>query len=205
MARSDAGSASTGLGRWRAYHALVALAGLALCGVLAFSTGGHPPGFVLIPLVLLLWAVAHLFGWGAHRLMLAGNRVPPTIAAPTVTVLAIVSAVTAFASAALALLQRILDGALEADARWMLALGLVAGVSAVGLLRRTHWGRLLTGACYALGALWLIARVVSHLRAGGAVEVGALAVVIVAILVALALAYWLIVSAHARARFGDGV
>ena len=42
-------------------HAILALIGLGVCGVLLTATSGHPPGVVFLPLAVAAWLVAHAF------------------------------------------------------------------------------------------------------------------------------------------------
>lgn len=52
---------------FRVLHILVAITAVIACVILAFATGGHPPGIVFIPFVLVYWLVAHLFLFGLKR------------------------------------------------------------------------------------------------------------------------------------------
>lgn len=45
---------------FRILHALVALSAVIICAVLVLAKGGHPPGIVFVPFVIVYWVVTHL-------------------------------------------------------------------------------------------------------------------------------------------------
>ncbi len=45
---------------FRILHALTALTAVIACVVLIFAKGGHPPGIVFVPFVLVYWVITHV-------------------------------------------------------------------------------------------------------------------------------------------------
>jgi len=54
---------------FRILHIVIAVVATIICIVLAFATGGHPPGIVFIPFVLAYWIISHLVLFGLKLLL----------------------------------------------------------------------------------------------------------------------------------------
>ena len=58
---------------FRGLHIVLALIGAGLCVLLVMSKGGHPPGIVLVPIVLVIWLAGHALLWLSRRLSIRGK------------------------------------------------------------------------------------------------------------------------------------
>ena len=57
--------------RW--LHAIWAIIGCGLSILLASATGGHPPGLVFVPVVIVIWIVGHALLWASRKLAVRGK------------------------------------------------------------------------------------------------------------------------------------
>lgn len=136
----------------RIAHLAWALPCVAISAVLVMARGGHPPGFVYLPLALVAWGLGHLFLWGAGRLASRGleawGRDGHASRWPWALVVSLL-ATGLVTAAGLALLVRMaVDWDLGVDA-WtatLLAVWLPHGACFVGLLLRRAWSRGLAAA-----------------------------------------------------------
>lgn len=62
--------------RLRVAHAAWAAVGIIVCLLLVLNgRQGHPPAAILVPMVLVGWAVGHGLIWGVQRLAAKGRRI----------------------------------------------------------------------------------------------------------------------------------
>lgn len=157
---------------FRALHVLWALPCVAVSVLLVLSKGGHPPGIVFVPLVLLAWGLGHLLLWGTHWLARKGlAKRGPSATWPVAVVLALVG------SGVVAFLGILLGGAAAFErSHWsawdVTLLGVVVAhlPAFAGLLLRERWSRLWAAALTAFWSLTMLYQMVDALRRGSSID-----------------------------------
>ncbi|HMB54198.1 MAG TPA: hypothetical protein VKU40_12835 [Thermoanaerobaculia bacterium] len=177
---------------WRvllALHLLWALAGLALCLLLATATTGHPPGIAFLPFAAGAWGLGHLFLYVAGRLARAGVERTGSVRWPPALLAALlgsggVAALGLFVLASLSVQRQ----ALDAWTATLAAVWLPHVVVFSALLLRRRWAR---PRAVALALFWVLVLVVQVFTT---TDVRAWEWPVVALLIAalgaLALALW---------------
>jgi len=158
---------------------------------------GHPPAIILLPVVLLAWAVGHGFIWGVQRLADKGRR---TVAQPATDSqrwpLALRLAAVGTGSAALVGAAQVVGTLLEgswypfnhASYWWaMLLVWVVHAICFAGLLLRRRWSRLLSATLAFGWAALLGLQVAEHLAPGASSDTAGvlIAIALMAVLVLL--------------------
>jgi hypothetical protein len=198
--------------RRRAAHAVWAAVGVIVCLLLVLTgRGGHPPAIILLPLVLVAWAVGHGLIWGALRLAAAGRRKGAGAADGQPWPLGLKVAVVCTAAAALLGVAQVVGTVLTR--RWypfnqagewtaMLLVWLVHAACFAALLLRRGWSRLLSAALAFGWAVLLGVQVAEHFRRGASDTTGLF--IVVALMVSLLLfGSYLVSSSKARSFLGD--
>jgi hypothetical protein len=192
-------------GAWAAVCVIVSL-------LLVLAGGkGHPPAVILLPLVLVAWAVGHGLVWGALRLAAAGRRTRAGPVQGPAWPLGLRAAVVGTAVGALIGVVQVVGTVVTGKwypftqaglwAAMLLVWALHAACFAALLLRR-RWSR---PSCAALAFGWaalLGVQVVEHFRSGSSDTPGLL--IAVAIMVSLLLfGSYLVLSPRTRSFLGD--
>ena len=158
---------------------------------------GHPPAIILLPVVLLAWAVGHGFVWGVQRLADKGRRtVARTATDGQRWPLALRLTAIVTGSAALVGVAQIVGTLLKGDwypfghasAWWaMLVVWAVHAACFAGLLLRRRWSRLLSATLAFGWAALLGLQVAEHLAPGASSDTAGvlIAIALMAVLVLL--------------------
>jgi hypothetical protein len=193
----------------RVAHAAWASVCIVVCLLLVVNgRQGHPPAIILLPVVLLAWAVGHGFIWGAQRLADKGRR----MAAPTVTngqrwPLALRLAAVGTGAAALVGAAQIAGTLLKGswypfnDASYWWAMLLVWVVHAIcfaGLLLRRRWSRLLSATLAFGWAALLGLQVAEHLAPGAPSDTTGVLIAIALMVVLVLFGYYIATSSGTR-------
>jgi len=192
-------------------HGVWAAACVGVCLLLIFTGGrGHPPAVILLPLVLVAWAVGHCLLWGALRLAAAGQRTPadPAEAQPWPPGLRV--AVVCTAAAALLGVVQVIGTVFRGNwypfnepGLWsaLLLVWFIHAVCFAALLLRRRSSRLLSAALAFGWAALLGLQVVEHFRRGASDTSGLL--IAMAIMVSLlAFGSYLVVSTKVKSFLG---
>lgn len=169
---------------------------------------GHPPAIILLPVVLLAWAVGHGFIWGAQRLADKGRR----MAAPTVTSgqrwpLALRLAAIGTGSAALVGAAQVVGTLFKgswypfnhASYWWaMLLVWVVHAICFAGLLLRRRWSRLLSATLAFGWAALLGLQVAEHLAPGAPSDTTGVLIAIALMVVLVLFGYYIASSSRTR-------
>ena len=169
---------------------------------------GHPPAIILLPVVLLAWAVGHGFIWGAQRLADKGRR----MAAPTVTNgqrwplalrLAAIGTGTAALVGAAQLAGTLFKGSWypfnDAGFWWaMLLVWVVHAICFAGLLLRRRWSRLLSATLAFGWAALLGLQVAEHLAPGASSDTTGVLIAIALMVVLVLFGYYIASSSRTR-------
>lgn len=193
----------------RVAHAVWAALCIVACLLLVVNgRQGHPPAIILLPVVLLAWAVGHGFIWGAQRLADRGRR----MAAPTVTngqrwPLALRLAAIGTGSAALVGAAQVVGTLFkgswypfnDAGIWWaMLAVWVVHAACLAGLLLRKGWSRLLSATLAFGWAALLGSQVAEHLGPGTSSDTTGALIAIALMVVLVLLGYYIASSSRTR-------
>lgn len=198
--------------RANAAHAVWAATGIVAC-LLLILTGreGHPPAVILLPVVLIAWAIGHGFIWGALRLAAAGRRKTATAADGQPWPLGL--RLAAFGTAAGTLLGVAQVAGTIWTGRWypfqhagewtaMLLVWLVHAVCFAALMLRRRSSRPLSATLAFGWAALLGVQVAEHFRNGSPDATGLL--IVVALMAALVLfGFYLVSSSKAKSFLGD--
>jgi hypothetical protein len=161
-----------------------------VCCLLLVLTGrtGHPPAIILLPVVLLAWAMGHGFIWGVQRLADKGRRtVAPTATDGQRWPLALRLTAIGTGSATLVGVTQIVGTLLKGDwypfghasAWWaMLVVWAVHAACFAGLLLRRRWSRLLSATLAFGWAALLGFQVVEHLAPGASPDTAGMGIAI---------------------------
>ena len=148
-------------------------AGISL--LLVFSTGGHPPGIILLPLVLPVWIIGHGAIWGIAWLAGKGRTHGGGSSWPPVLLLALIGSGVAAAIGIIQLSGTILLGTFypfRGVILWTatLAFWSAHGVNFAGLLLRRPWSRELSALLCVVWAAVPIWQVLDHLLRGRQID-----------------------------------
>ena len=169
---------------------------------------GHPPAIILLPVVLLAWAVGHGFIWGVQRLADKGRRMVARTAAdgqrwPLGLLLAAVGTGSAALVGVIQIVGTTLKGDLypfsHASAWWaMLVVWMVHAACFAGLLLRRRWSRLLS-ATLAFGWVALLGlQVAEHLAPGAPSDTTGVLIAIALMVVLVLFGYYIASSSRTR-------
>jgi hypothetical protein len=159
-------------------HAILALIGLGVCGVLLTATSGHPPGVVFLPLAVAAWLVAHAFLGLLQLLVVMGrSRLERMDGEPASWPLLLILIVTVFSLTFLYMLAGLVEWALSGEAMGTrrlvyIALQLAVFISLCGILLRMNWGRLMVAAMSLLLALYVLVRAVPEVFSSNQIGIG---------------------------------
>ena len=198
--------------RLRAAHAVWAAVGAAVCLLLVLTgRGGHPPAIILLPLVLVAWAVGHGLIWGTLRLAATGRRKGIGTADDQAWPLGLKVVLVGTAAVALLGVAQIVGTVLTG--RWypfqqagewaaMLLVWLLHAACFTALLLRRRSSRPLSAALAFGWAALMGVQIAQHFQSGSSDTAGLLiAVVLMASL--LLFASWLLSSKKVRSFLGD--
>jgi hypothetical protein len=161
-------------------HAILALIGLSVCGVLLTATSGHPPGVVFLPLAVATWLVAHAFLGLLQLLVVMGrSRLERIGGEPGSWPLLLILIVAVFSLTFLYMLAGLVEWALSGEAMGTrrlvyVAVQLAVFVSLCGILLRMNWGRLMVAAMSLLLALYVLGRAVPEVFSSNQIGIGML-------------------------------
>jgi hypothetical protein len=167
--------------------------------VLLVLTGrtGHPPAIILLPVVLVAWAVGHGLIWGVQRLADKGRRTVAQTATdgqrwPLALRLAAIGTGSAALVGVTQIVGTLLKGSLypfrHACGWWaMLVVWVVHAACFAGLLLRQSWSRLLSATLAFGWAALLGLQVAQHLAPGASSDTAGvlIAIALMAVLVLL--------------------
>ncbi|NNE46922.1 MAG: hypothetical protein HKN37_09720, partial [Rhodothermales bacterium] len=166
----------------RVFHLVWAIPGLVVSYIFATATGGHPPGILFLPVVLIVWGVGHLAIWGASRVARkAGAKRGQRTTWPISIIIAVASTgIVAFAGLFLVVAGLITGEGLSNQIQYaVLILAWIGHTAAfLGLLARQPWGRYLAAAAATVWLLVLLTQITDHLVHGRPVDLLELAVVV---------------------------
>ncbi len=181
-----------------------------LCGgvsvFLALIGGGHPPPIVLVPLVLIVWAIGHLGLWLMVVLVRRGRGASPAGAAwPPGVVVALAGLAAITAMTLLQVVVTALTGKLYPyrGSLWfvMAGAGTLHAASLIGVLLRRNWGRVMAVlVCFGWSAL-MVKQLVDHLSHGRPISAGEGTLAFVLLAAPAALGLHLLSSPRVRAYF----
>ena len=195
--------------RRRVAHAAWAAVCFIACLLLVVNgRQGHPPAIILLPVVLLAWAVGHGFIWGAQRLADKGRR----LSAPTVTNgqrwpfalrLAAIGTGSAGLVGAAQVVATLFKGSWypfnHASDWWaMLLVWVVHAICFAGLLLRRRWSRLLSATLAFGWAALLGLQVAEHLAPGASSDTTGVIIAIALMVVLVLLGYYIASSSRTR-------
>jgi hypothetical protein len=193
-----------------ALHAIWAVPCIGAIGFLATATTGHPPGIILIPVVLIVWISGHLLLWGSGRIV--ARRVTQPSGAITrtsewplgIVVTMAVAGITAFAAFWL-LAWLLVDAGGQGNGISVAVLTVVVpvhGAVFVDLMTRRPWALGLAGLAW-LGWFLIVAlQLASYLFRGSRVAPTELILALV-LLVALGFMAYHIQFGHAPRAFAN--
>lgn len=197
----------------RAAHAVWAAVGVIAC-LLLVLTGrrGHPPAIILLPLVLVAWAVGHGLIWGAMRLAAAGRRGDATAANGQAWPFGLRVAVVCTAAAAVVGVVQIVGTVMTG--RWypfqhagewaaLLLVWMVHAACFAALLLRRSWSRLLSAALAFGWAALLGINVAENLTRGASSDITGTLVAVALVVSLVLLGAHLASSSKARSFFGE--
>ena len=156
--------------RW--LHVAWAIIGAGVCILLAFATGGHPPGIVFVPVAAVIWLAGHVLLWASRKLAVRGKNLadsrsdvsgkwPATITL-LVFICGVVFIVGLFAIAWQVIFERDRLGELAIP----LAIWIPTSLCFFGILMRQDWSRLLAGSGSILIAVVLLYEMIMSLMRG---------------------------------------
>jgi hypothetical protein len=187
----------------RVLHLVWAIPGLVASYIFATATGGHPPGILFLPVVLIVWGGGHLAIWGTSRLArtAAGKRGQRTTWPVSIIIAVASTGIVAFAGLFLVVAGLITGEGPSNQAQFaVLVLAWIGHTTAfLGLLARQPWGRYITAAAATAWLLVLATQITDHLVHGRPVDLLELAVVVGLILALGAIAFRLLAGAAERA------
>lgn len=193
-------------------HALWAAVCIIVC-LLLVLTGrkGHPPAVILLPFVLVAWAVGHGFIWGALRLAAAGRRNGAGAADGQPWPFGLRVAVVFTAAAALLGVAQVVGTVLTGGwypfkqaGEWaaMLLVWLIHAACFAALLLRRRWSRQLSAALAFGWAALLGVQVAEHFRRGSSDTTG-LSIAVALMVSLLLFGSYLLSSSKTRSFLGD--
>lgn len=191
--------------RW--LHTVVALIGLAVCGLLLSADSGHPPGIVFVPLAVAVWLVIHLFIGLTQFFARKGRQRAHTLGSesqkwPVALVLIV------FACSALFLYGT--GGLVEwwrSNEVWRpfrnrhLFVVIVAFVCLTGILLRRDWGRLVAASASIFAAVYFGYRFVRNILSSMQLNVGLVLYALVFVIGFALLGIYLLRSERIKAFF----
>lgn len=162
--------------RW--LHAVVAIFGLAVCGLLVSANKGHPPGIVFLPLAVAAWLVIHLFIGLTQAFAYKGRQRAQALGSdaqkwPVVLVLIVFacSALFLYGSGGLFEWWRSNEAWRPFRNRHLLVV-VTAFVCLTGILLRRQWGRFATASASILIAGFFAYRLILRLLDARSLSVG---------------------------------
>ena len=152
-------------------HLAWAAAGVFGTVMVIMSKGGHPPALVLLPAVLGIWLLGHVFIWISQWII---KRSAKSIFAdqptrqrwpPSVVLVIITMGLACFASLIIGgvLLYK---GSPHGEGVLFLIIGAVSAILFAGLLARKNWSRLITIILLITHATWLVLEMGQSLHKG---------------------------------------
>jgi hypothetical protein len=191
-------------------HAILALIGLGICGVLLTATSGHPPGVVFLPLAVAAWLVAHAFLGLLQLLVVMGrSRLERIGGEPASWPLLLILVVAVFSLTFLYMLAGLVEWALSGEAMRTrrlvyVAVQLAVLISLCGILLRMNWGRLMVAAMSLLLALYVLVRAVPEIFSSNQIGIGMLFYLVSLVGGLVALSYHLLMSQRIKSFFIRG-
>jgi hypothetical protein len=191
-------------------HAILALIGLGICGVLLTATSGHPPGVVFLPLAVAAWLVAHAFLGLLQLLAVMGrSRLERIAGEPVSWPLLLILIVAVFSLTFLYMLAGLVEWALSGEAMSTrrlvhIAVQLTVLISLCGILLRMNWGRLMVAAISLLLALYVLVRAVPEVFSSNQIIIGMLFYLVSLVGGLVVLSYHLLMSQRIKSFFIRG-
>lgn len=197
----------------RAAHAAWAAVGVIAC-LLLVLTGrkGHPPAIILLPLVLVAWAVGHVLIWGAMRLAAAGRRSGAAAANGQGWPFGLRVAVVCTGAAAVVGVVQVVGTVMTG--RWypfqhagewaaLLLVWMVHAACFAALLLRRRWSRLLSAALAFGWAALLGVNVAENLTRSASSDITGALIAVALVVSLLVFGTHLVSSSKARSFFGE--
>jgi len=156
--------------RW--LHIVWAVIGAGLCILLATSKGGHPPGLVLVPVVIVIWLAGHALLWVSRKLAIRGKYLADTRNSaggkwPVVLILLVLISGVIFIFGLFGIAWQVL---FEHDRLRELVVPLAFWIPVslcfFGILLRQNWSRILAGGGLIFIAVVLVKEMVESLMRG---------------------------------------
>ena len=191
-------------------HAILALIGLGVCGVLLTATSGHPPGVVFLPLAVAAWLVAHAFLGLLQLLVVMGRSRLERIGGESASwPLLLILIVALFGLTFLYMLAGLVEWALSGEAMRTrrlvyIAVQLAVFISLCGILLRMNWGRLMVAAMSALLAIYVLVRAVPEVFSSNQIIIGMLFYLVSLVGGLVVLSYHLLMSQRIKSFFIRG-
>ena len=156
--------------RW--LHVAWATIGAGVCLLLAFATGGHPPGIVFVPVAAVIWLAGHLLLWASRKLAVRGkNRADKRSAVsgkwPATMILLVLICGVVFIVGFFAITWQVIF-----EHNWRRQIGIPvliwipSSLCFFGILLRQDWSRILAGSGLIFLAVILLYEMIMSLMRG---------------------------------------
>jgi hypothetical protein len=157
---------------FRGLHVVWAVIGVGICIVLITAKGGHPPGIVLVPVVVVIWLAGHALLWISRKLAIRGKYLADSRnraggRRPVMLILLALFSGGLFIFGLFGITWQVF---FEHDQLHELAVPLAfwipSSICFFGILLRQNWSRILAGSGFIVVALVLVKEMIESLMRG---------------------------------------
>lgn len=157
---------------FRGLHILWVLVGVGLCVLLVMSKGGHPPGIVLVPIVVVIWIAGHALLWLSRKLAIRGKYLADSRSSaggkwPVALILLALFSGGFFIFGLFGIAWQVFFEHVQLhELAVPLAFWIPSSLCFFGILLRQNWSRILSGCGFILIAIVLVKEMVESLMRG---------------------------------------